>query len=362
MTFAAPGGAHRQLGPMARSVSGRDDSVMAAPWGTRTSYQLPAASVRSKVCQPTVPSSMEFIMRPIAAIACVIILVRLDAVLSRTEDGLRPLPAEREHGLKPKDVFKECDKCPEMLVAPPGSFEMGASVDERAQLSPLNNEVPQHIVAIFKPFAVDRFAVTFNEWDACLAEDGCNGYNPSDSGWGRGRRPAINVSWADAQAYVKWLSTKTGKTYRLLSEAEREYVTRAGTTTAYWWGASVSTNQANYCAGPVFSCLAGIILGNRKTVPVETFEPNAWGLYQVHGNVDEWVEDCYHHGYVGAPSDGSAWVSGDCETRVLRGGSWTSPPWVIRAASRDRLDPAHLAVSQQCTHGGASSRVTGPPA
>ena len=97
-----------------------------------------------------------------------------------------------------------------------------------------------------KPFAVGRFAITFEEWDACVADGGCNGHRPSDEGWGRGRRPVINVSWDDAKAYVAWLSRKTGKSYRLLTEAEREYVARAGTTTPFWWGSSISTGQANY--------------------------------------------------------------------------------------------------------------------
>jgi formylglycine-generating enzyme required for sulfatase activity len=130
-------------------------------------------------------------------------------------------------------VFKECENCPEMVVVPSGSFTMGSPASEEGRG---NEEGPQHSVTLAKPFAVGRFAVTFDEWDACVADGGCNGHRPDDKGWGRGRQPVINVSWADAKAYVAWLSRKTGKPYRLLSEAEREYVTRAGTTTPFWWG------------------------------------------------------------------------------------------------------------------------------
>jgi formylglycine-generating enzyme required for sulfatase activity len=240
-----------------------------------------------------------------------------------------PLSAAEERGLKPKDLFKECDKCPEMVGVPSGSFTMGSPASEAGRS---DNEGPQHSVTISRPFAVGRFAVTFDEWDACVADGGCNGYKPADR-WGRGRQPLINVSWDDAKTYVAWLSRKTGKGYRLLSEAEREYATRAGTTTPFWWGSSISTSQANYDGTHTYGS------GSKgeypdKTVPVSSFQPNAWGLYQVHGNVYDWVEDCYHEGYTGAPSDGSAWVSGDCSRRVLRGGSWVSDPKYLRAAYR----------------------------
>ena len=144
-----------------------------------------------------------------------------------------PLSGAQERGLKPKDSFRECANCPEMVVVPAGSFTMGSPENEEQRN---NNEGPQHRVTIAKPFAVGRFAVTFDEWDACVAAGGCNGYIPPDQGWGRGRRPVINVSWNDAKAYVAWLSGTTEKNYRLLSEAEREYVARAGTTTPFWWG------------------------------------------------------------------------------------------------------------------------------
>jgi formylglycine-generating enzyme required for sulfatase activity len=242
----------------------------------------------------------------------------------------QPLSAAEECVLKPKDVFKECEKCPEMVVVPAGTFMMGSPTSEEGRE---NDEGPAHSVTIEKPFAVGRFAVTFDEWDACVSDGGCRGYQPVDQGWGRGRRPVINVSWDDAKGYAAWLSRKTGKTYRLLSEAEREYVTRAGTTTPFWWGEAASTGQANfdgtvaYGNGPV-----GQYRG--QTLPVDSFAPNDWGLYQLHGNVWEWVEDCYHDSYKEAPTNGSAWTSGECGFRVLRGGSWNNIPANIRSADR----------------------------
>jgi formylglycine-generating enzyme required for sulfatase activity len=243
-----------------------------------------------------------------------------------------PLTEAEERGLKPKDIFRECDKCPEMVMVPAGTFNMGAPKDEEnAQF----DEVPQHHVALGQAFAAGRFAVTFDEWDACAAAGWCNGYRPDDRGWGRGQRPVVNVSWNDAKNYAAWLSAKTGKTYRLLSEAEREYVTRAGTTTPFWWGSSISTEQANYNGGYTYGNNSRYGKGEfrQRTLPVDSFGPNPWGFYQVHGNVFEWTEDCGHR-YNSAPSDGAAWTPVSCCPRVVRGGSWYSNPTNLRAAHR----------------------------
>jgi formylglycine-generating enzyme required for sulfatase activity len=151
----------------------------------------------------------------------------------------------------------------------------------------------------------------------------------------------INVSWDDAMAYVAWLSRKTGKGYRLLSEAEREYAARAGTTTPFWWGSSISTSQANYNGTYIYDNGAKGE-DRQKALPVDSFEVNPWGLYQVHGNVWDWVEDCWHDSYrdapyQDAPKEGKAWTTGgDCRSRVVRGGSWFSYPQVLRAAGRGR--------------------------
>jgi formylglycine-generating enzyme required for sulfatase activity len=214
---------------------------------------------------------------------------------------------------------------------PAGSFMMGSPASEQNHDW---DEAPQHLVTIAKPFAAGRFAVTFDEWEACVADGGCDGYKPKDQGWGRGRRPVINVSWHDAKAYVKWIAEKTGKSYRLLSEAEREYMTRAGTQTPFWWGSSISPSQANYDG---YFAYGGGAKGEyrEKTVPVDSFKPNPWGLYQVHGNVHDWVEDCWRDNYEGAPSDGSAWTAAECRGRVLRGGSWDGGPRFLRSAYRD---------------------------
>jgi len=236
---------------------------------------------------------------------------------------------------------ERCPVCPQMVVAPAGEFLMGSTPSEIDMLTKepslaafpraaefSKKEEPQHRVTIARPFAVGSFAVTFAEWDACVADGGCNGYLAGDMGWGRGKQPIINVNWDDAQGYAAWLSRKTGNTYRLLSEAEREYVSRAGTTTAFWWGSSISTNQANFTGG-----------ARGKTVAVDSFQPNPWGLYNVYGNLSDWVEDCWHDSYQGAPSDGSAWTTACPEgnRRVARGGSWSDIPWNLRAANRFSL-------------------------
>jgi formylglycine-generating enzyme required for sulfatase activity len=213
---------------------------------------------------------------------------------------------------------------------PAGSFTMGSPVNE---VDRGNDEGPQHPVTFAKPFAVGRFSVTFDDWDACVSDGGCKGYRPGDAGWGRGRRPVIYVSWDDAQAYVAWLSKKSGKSYRLLSEGEREYVTRAGTSTPFWWGDTISPDLANYNSSYSY---AGSPKGRyrQRTEPVDSFKANPWGLYNVAGNVWEWTQDCYVESYHGAPTDGSALIRADCSRRVLRGASWDRKPWFLRSAAR----------------------------
>jgi len=214
---------------------------------------------------------------------------------------------------------------------PAGSFTMGSPSNEPERS---NNET-QVRVSIAAPFAVGRYAVTFDEWGACVADGGCNGYKPSGQGGERGKHPVVNVNWADAKAYAAWLSSKTGKTYRLPSEAEREYVARAGTTTPFWWGSSITPKQANYnsVADPY---RGGGSKGEYRgyASPVDSFEPNPWGLYNVHGNVWEWTEDCWNESNTGNPGDGRARTTGDCSDRVVRGGSWNLNPHFLRSAVR----------------------------
>ena len=202
-------------------------------------------------------------------------------------------------------------------------------------------ESPQHKVTIAKPFAVGRFPVTRGEFAVFVKETGYfvpdkEGFSFRDPGFAQDdSHPVVWVSWADATAYATWLSSKTGKDYRLLSEAEWEYACRAATSTPFWWGSSISTEQANYDGNYTFG-------GGRKgeyrqgTVPVKSFDPNPWGLYQVHGNVWEWCEDCWNESYNAARASGAAWTTGNCALRLLRGGSWNYFPRVLRAAYRER--------------------------
>jgi formylglycine-generating enzyme required for sulfatase activity/uncharacterized caspase-like protein len=252
--------------------------------------------------------------------------------VSLTKRAEGPLSATEECALKPKDVFKECDECPEMIVVPAGSFTMGSPSSEPERIANFEDQVR---VTLAKPFAVGRFVVTFDEWDACVANGGCDGFEPSDMGFGRGRRPVINGSWDDAQKYVAWLSRKTGKTYRLLSEAEWEYVARAGTTTPFWWGSSITPKQANYDGSQMtYEGGGGKGENRQKTMPVDSFSPNPWGLYNVHGNVSEWTQDCWNDSNKGNPGDGSARTTGDCSRRVERNGGFGGVPAGLRAASR----------------------------
>jgi len=245
------------------------------------------------------------------------------AFAASTQDA--PLSPAQVKALKPHGTFRECVNCPEMVVVSAGSFTMGSPPSERGRAA---DESPQHRVTIARPFAVGRFEVTFEEWDACVDDGGCNDYTPSDEGWGRVRRPAVNVSWDDAEAYVAWLSKKTGKPYRLLSESEYEYATRAGTQTAYPWGNAIGRNNAD-----CHSC--GSQWDARQTAPVGSFAANRFGLSDMVGNIREWTQDCYHDNYIGAPADGSAWIlGGNCYHRVVRGGSYLLAPEFLRSASR----------------------------
>jgi formylglycine-generating enzyme required for sulfatase activity len=211
--------------------------------------------------------------------------------------------------LKSGATFRDCDThCPEMIVVPAGEFVMGSPDGVGSK-----QERPSHKVTIAKPFAVSKFEVTFEEWDACVASGGCS-HRPDDRNWGRGKQPVINVSWHDAKQFTAWLSHKTGLPYRLLSEAEWEYAARAGTTTRFSFGDDEAA-LSDYGWSTYNSEL--------KAHPVGEKQPNAFGLYDIHGNASEWVEDPWRDSYIGAPSDGSAWVEGvDPSRRVVRGGSW----------------------------------------
>ena len=232
---------------------------------------------------------------------------------------------EKAQAARPGSEFKECaNGCPAMIVIPSGKFVMGSPESEADRDA---SEGPQHEVTITKPFAVSKFEVMFEEWDACVAAAACPRVPDV---WGRERMPAINVSWVDAKQYVGWLSQLTAKEYRFLTEAEWEYAARAGANTRYSWGDDLGRGNAN-CDG------CGSQWDLQQTAPVGSFRPNRLGLYDMHGNVWEWVEDSWHENYNLAPTDGSAWLrGGDPSFRVVRGGSWRNESELVRAAVRFR--------------------------
>jgi formylglycine-generating enzyme required for sulfatase activity len=223
---------------------------------------------------------------------------------------------------QPGDVIRDCDNCPEMVVLAGGLFVMGSPAAEAGRRA---DEGPQREVSL-APFALSKTEVTFQQWDACLADGGCNGYSPSDGGQGRGTRPVTNVSWQDAQAYLDWLNGRAGALrYRLATEAEWEYAARAGGSTPYAFGARVTATQATYRV--------------RATTAVAAHEANAFGLHDMHGNVAEWVEDCYAPTYNLAPIDGAAVQSDECVRRVNRGGGYADQAPALRAAARQPAQP-----------------------
>jgi formylglycine-generating enzyme required for sulfatase activity len=258
--------------------------------------------------------------------------------------GAVALTAEQERGLKPKDSFKECAACPEMVVVPAGAFTMGSPENEESRH---DDEDPQHVVTIGKAFAVGKLHVTVDQFavfarETRYAPQGCDWRNP---GFKQERsHPVVCVGWKDAKAYAAWLAKKTGKPYRLLSEAEWEYAARGRTSPGahprFWFGDD-QRDQCRYgngydvAGGPNgASCNDGY----EFTSPAGKFLPNAFGLYDMAGNAQQWTEDCYHESYDGAPADGSAWTSGNCnQGHVVRGSDWGGRPWYLRAALRDHL-------------------------
>lgn len=232
--------------------------------------------------------------------------------------------------------LQDCPECPVMVVMPAQTFVMGSPESEQGRSK---NEGPQLTVAVVPGLAISKHEVTFTQWDACVADGGCERY-ANDNGWGRGNRPVINVMWYDAQAYALWLSAKTLKTYRLLSEAEWEFAAKGGANTTYSWGTTASHEHANYGTD---ECCGGHVEGRdlwlESTAPVGSFPANALGLHDLSGNVWEWVEDCWHESHDGRPPDSSPRLTGDCNLRIMKGGSWASMPVRIRGSFRDAYPP-----------------------
>jgi formylglycine-generating enzyme required for sulfatase activity len=234
-----------------------------------------------------------------------------------------------ERTVKSWNTSKDCSDCPEMVLVPPGTFLMGSPATEKGHT---DSEEPQHSVTIANAFAVSKFELSFAEWDICVGQGQCRA-NVYAHRWGRGRQPVINVTLQDAHTYVTWLSQVTGKPYRLLSEAEYEYAARARMQTAYPWGQQVGQGNAN-CDG------CGSRWDAEQPAPVGSFSPNQFGLYDMVGNVFQWIEDSYHLNYIGAPVDGSAWTGGiyaQIGKGSVRGGSWAYPPDLTRSASRSGM-------------------------
>jgi formylglycine-generating enzyme required for sulfatase activity len=246
------------------------------------------------------------------------------------------------------DTFRDCELCPVMVKVPAARFTMGSPEREEDRQS---NEGPQRVVTFTKPFAIGQFEVTIADWDACVEDGGCK-HQVDDEGWGRDKRPVINVSWEDITIqYLPWLSKKTGNIYRLPSEAEWEYAARAVSGDALAPKFSFGDNTNEVCAfgngadatarehnggGSGAECSDGYA----TTAPAGSFKPNPFGLFDVHGNVWEWVEDCWNESYDGAPADGAAWKAGDCGSRVVRGGSWNSDVPKLRSATRGWNQPS----------------------
>ena len=263
----------------------------------------------------------------------------------------------------------------EMVPVPAGSFFMGNMSDcdkpekqarsmtvsfsemDKLALSPDYTclyETPVHRVTV-PAFKMGKYEVTVAQWEACAADGGCNGYSPSaeissdlfapNASWARGNRPVIGVSWNDIQSFIDWLNGRTGGNFRLPTEAEWEYAARAGTTTRYSWGDNIGRNRAN-CLSCYWWGQSALGDEHLVTAPVGSFPANAWGLHDMHGNVSEWVQDCWNEydydlgGYEYAPDDGSAWTSDNCSRRVVRGGYWGSLPTYLSSASRGFGRPA----------------------
>jgi formylglycine-generating enzyme required for sulfatase activity len=248
--------------------------------------------------------------------------------------GLMGSPSEASQQLR------DCSDCPEMVVVPAGQFQMGAKESERGRLPA---ELPQHLVTISVSFAIGKFDVTraqfakFATATNYQADKKCDWRAPKAHGNPINQSdldPVVCVSWRDAAAYATWLSQETGKRYRLASEAEWEYAARAGSSTARPWGDEITRDDANY--GTAFCCAAAAEGKDRwlYTSPVGAFPANAFGLYDMLGNVWQWTQDCGHPNYAGAPIDGSAWITGDCSQHMVRGGAWFQSADSVRSAAR----------------------------
>jgi len=222
------------------------------------------------------------------------------------------------------ETVRDCENCPEMVILQPGSFTMGDNHGDRS-------ERPAHRVTISRPYAIGKYEVTLAQWNACVQAEACKAVTSTTGS--PDKSPTRDISWADTQRFVRWLSKQTGQNYRLPTEAEWEYAARAGTSSRYWWGEKMRAGMAN-CKG------CGGDWSNDAPVNVDALPPNPFGLYGMNGGVWEWVEDCWHKDYDGAPTDGSAWTSSDCRENVIRGGAWRNDSTYAHSSSRFTYDSA----------------------
>ena len=271
----------------------------------------------------SIKEAMEHFMKAVNAVEAILIALTPGA----SQAAAHPV------GSSFRDRLRSGGEGPEMVVIPAGRFSMGCRVE---RMVCRDYQEPAHEVMIVRPFALSKYEVTFEDYDHLTHLD-----KVDDEGWGRGRHPVINVSWDEATEYAAWLSAQTGKRYRLPTEAEWEYAARAGSTTMYHYGGYYESQLCRYANHADTStdyrwrnrgCTDGV---GKHTAEVGQYQPNAFGLYDMSGNVWEWVQDCWHENYQGAPSDGSAWlVGGDCNRRVIRGGSWSDFPLSLSSAYR----------------------------
>lgn len=264
-----------------------------------------------------------------AAIILLLALLATSPASAQACKGVNAKVGKEMRCLAPAAAFQDCPTCPEMVVIPAGRFQMGSDG--------ASDEQPVHPVTFRRPFAMSRTEVTFALWDQCVAERACT-HKPDDHGWGRDDRPVIEISYNDiVREFLPWLSKRAGHRYRLPSEAEWEYAARAGTTTVYSWGDAVGQGNAN-CDR------CGSRWDNKTTAPVASFAANAFGLFDMHGNVWEWTADCYEKSYKGAPADGRARAKNGCGNLVVRGGGWNDRPQYLRSAIRYGDPPGYRSI------------------
>ncbi|MFH0781549.1 MAG: SUMF1/EgtB/PvdO family nonheme iron enzyme, partial [Pseudomonadota bacterium] len=302
-----------------RAFKASSQAVAAKEWAVKIGEQAIAAKERAA----------KSVKQAIAAEerAAKAVKLAIAAEERATKAAKHAITAKEQAAQATKNAMATYIPNPEMVSLKAGRFRMGCLESDTRCFDDEKPMLDMNVPA----FEIGKFEVTFEMWDACYAQGGCERY-PDDNGWGRGKRPVINVTWNNVQEFLAWINKKTGATYRLPTEPEWEYAARAGTTTAYSWGDDVGQNRAN-CD----KC--GSQWDNKETAPVGSFAANSWGIHDMHGNVWEWVSGCKWP-YEGASNDATSWHSEeDCNMRVVRGGCWGIDPGKMRSANRNSSSP-----------------------